>query len=106
MSSLEKSKVKLEIIKFVRNNLEMFSSFSRVYLFGSVLYKDYQCFNDIDLLTIYSNSTRKIFDDIKQIKYRMSYQFSTPIDLTVLSEKEDKQVNFLKKVEPFYIRLK
>lgn len=106
MGSLERSKAKFEIIKFVRNNLEMFNSFSRVYLFGSVLYKDFDRFNDIDLLVIYSNSTRKIFDNIKQINNGMSSQFSTPIDLTVLSEKEEKQVNFLKKVEPFYIRLK
>ncbi|MBD5091418.1 MAG: nucleotidyltransferase domain-containing protein [Lactobacillus sp.] len=106
MNSLKKSKAKFEIIKFVRSNLEMFNSFSKVYLFGSVLYKDYQHFNDIDLLIIYSNFTGKIFDNIKQINNEMSYQFNIPIDLTVLSEKEEKQVNFLERVEPFYIRLK
>ncbi|HEM3459882.1 nucleotidyltransferase [Streptococcus suis] len=76
-----------------------------LYQFGSSLGKEN--FNDIDLLLIYKNTDRNRQDEIlilrKVIKKYLFERYQTDVDITVLSENEEKEKKFLEQIN--YIKV-
>lgn len=76
-----------------------------LYQFGSSLEKEN--FNDIDLLLIYKNADRNRQDEIlilrKVIKNYLFERYQTDVDITVLSENEEKEKKFLEQIN--YIKV-
>lgn len=74
----------------------MKSALFSLYLFGSCLYKHFP--NDIDLLWIYNNDQMDTQSALEFVKRRTCYLrlfFSVPIHNTILSQKEERSVQFL-----------
>lgn len=94
-----------DISKHIRQNIYLFSLFENVYLFGSIL-DDSKFSNDIDLLLIYSSYSNRILDDLKQISSVLETMYRLPVDFTVLSIEEEKDIEFLRRIYPKYIKLK
>lgn len=94
-----------DISKHIRQNIYLFSLFENVYLFGSIL-DDSKFSNDIDLLLIYSSYSNRILDDLNQISSVLETMYSLPVDFTVLSIEEEKDIEFLRRIYPKYIKLK
>lgn len=105
MNMLINSNIANDISKHIRQNMYLFSSFKNVYLFGSIL-DDSKFSNDIDLLLIYSSYSNRIIDDLNQISSILETMYRLPIDFTVLSIEEEKDIEFLKRIYPKYIKLK
>lgn len=99
------SNIAYDISKHIRQNIYLFSSFENVYLFGSIL-DDSKCSNDIDLLLIYSSYSNRILDDLNQISSVLETMYRLPVDFTVLSIEEEKDIEFLRRIYPKYIKLK
>ena len=76
-----------------------------LYQFGSSLEKEN--FNDIDLLLIYKNIDRNRQDEIltlkKVIKNYLFERYQVDVDITVLSENEEKEKKFLEQIN--YIKV-
>lgn len=76
-----------------------------LYQFGSSLEKEN--FNDIDLLLIYRNIDRNRQDEIltlkKVIKNYLFERYQVDVDITVLSENEEKEKKFLEQIN--YIKV-
>ena len=94
-----------DISKHIRQNIYLFSLFENVYLFGSIL-DDSKISNDIDLLLIYSSYSNRILDDLNQISSVLETMYRLPVDFTVLSIEEEKDIEFLRRIYPKYIKLK
>lgn len=99
------SNMAYDISKHIRQNIYLFSLFENVYLFGSIL-DDSKFSNDIDLLLIYSSYSNRILDDLNQISSVLETMYRLPVDFTVLSIEEEKDIEFLRKIYPKYIKLK
>lgn len=96
---------KHKISEFIRSNITLFNSFDNVYLFGSAL--DINKFpNDIDLLLIYSKYSDKIKNDLSVIRSVLEKENRLSVDLTVLSGEEEKDTNFINKLNQHYLKLK
>lgn len=71
-----------------------------LYQFGSSLEKE-DC-NDIDLLLIYNNGEKNNQSEIlvlkRSIEDYLSKQYRSVIDITVLSENEENEKNFLEQI--------
>ncbi|MCY7222766.1 nucleotidyltransferase [Streptococcus anginosus] len=76
-----------------------------LYQFGSSVEKEN--FNDIDLLLIYKNTDRNRQDEIlilkKVIKNYLFERYQVDVDITVLSENEEKEKKFLEQIN--YIKV-
>lgn len=83
----------------------LFDSFDNVYLFGSILITN-KTPNDIDILLIYSNYSKKIINDSNLICSTLEDISGLPVDLTILSIEEEKDTKFLKKLNSLYLKLK
>ena len=94
-----------DIPKLVSEHIDLFDSFENVYLFGSIL-DDSKFSNDIDLLLIYSSYSNRILDDLNQISSVLETMYRLPVDFTVLSIEEEKDIEFLRRIYPKYIKLK
>ena len=94
-----------DISKHIRQNIYLFSLFENVYLFGSIL-DDSKFSNDIDLLLIYSSYSNRILDDLNQISSVLETMYRLPVDFTLLSIEEEKDIEFLRRIYPKYIKLK
>ncbi len=94
-----------DIIKLIKKHIDLFESFEHLYLFGSSLDSN-TIFNDIDLLIIYTEYSCKINNDLKLIEDTLEKASGFPIDLTALSIEEEKNVEFLRKIAPRYLKLK
>ncbi len=105
MNMLIDSNIAYDISKHIRQNIYLFSSFENVYLFGSIL-DDSKFSNDIDLLLIYSSYSNRILDDLNQISSVLETMYRLPVDFTVLSIEEEKDIEFLRRIYPKYIKLK
>lgn len=105
MNMLINSNMAYDISKHIRQNIYLFSLFENVYLFGSIL-DDSKFSNDIDLLLIYSSYSNRILDDLNQISSVLETMYRLPVDFTVLSIEEEKDIEFLRKIYPKYIKLK
>lgn len=99
------SNMAYDISKHIRQNIYLFSLFENVYLFGSIL-DDSKFSNDIDLLLIYSSYSNRILDDLNQISSVLETMHRLPVDFTVLSIEEEKDIEFLRRIYPKYIKLK
>ena len=95
----------LKIINIIFQNIYLFDSFDNVYLFGSVLNKCENP-NDVDILLIYSEYSNKLISDLKLISGVLEEKVGLPIDLTVLSNKEEMDVKFLKRISSSYLKIK
>lgn len=89
----------------INQYVKLFNSFNNIYLFGSILNIE-KAPNDIDILLIYSEYSNNIIDDLNIICSSFENQSNLPIDLTVLSVEEEKDTEFLKKLNSKYLKLK
>lgn len=105
MNMLINSNIANDISKHIRQNIYLFSLFENVYLFGSIL-DDSKFSNDIDLLLVYSSYSNRILDDLNRISSVLETMYRLPVDFTVLSIEEEKDIEFLKRIYPKYIKLK
>ena len=105
MNMLINSNMAYDISKHIRQNIYLFSLFENVYLFGSIL-DDSKFSNDIDLLLIFSCYSNRILDDLNQISSVLETMYRLPVDFTVLSIEEEKDIEFLRRIYPKYIKLK
>ena len=105
MNMLINSNIANDISKHIRQNIYLFSSFENVYLFVSIL-DDSKFSNDIDLLLVYSSYSNRILDDLSQISSALENMYRLPVDFTVLSIEEEKDIEFLKRIYPKYMKLK
>lgn len=62
--------------------------------------------NDIDILLIYSEYSNKIINEMSIICSVLEELSGLSVDLTVLSVKEEKDTEFLKKINSAYLKLK
>lgn len=91
--------------KLINDHIDLFDCFKRVYLFGSVL-KDKMYPSDIDILVIYQFYSNDVANKISVIADELEKASGFPIDLTVLSIKEENETAFLEKIKPYYLRIK
>lgn len=92
-------------LKLLRQYITLFDSFDEMYLFGSILNNNITP-NDIDILLIYSKKTRTIVNEINTICLILERVSGLPIDLTVLSMKEEAEINFLERIKGLYVKVK
>ena len=62
--------------------------------------------NDIDILLIYVDFSDALLTDIKLISDTLEEKLGLCIDLTVLSEQEVNETNFMSKLKNQYLRIK
>ncbi len=90
------------IVTVVRQHLSLFKDFDGVYLFGSAMDNTNIAPNDIDILLIYSVLPDDLLGSLMLIRSKLKEKCGLPIDLTVLSECEEQDVNFLNRLHLFY----
>lgn len=95
---------KTNIINTISENIDIFQSFDKVYIFGSILNQKYS--NDIDLLLLYRDYSDDIKENINAITVYLEIQTSYIIDITALSFNEEKEVNFIVKLNNRYLCIK
>ena len=93
------------VATLLREHISLFSSFKYAYLFGSVLIPG-AINNDIDILLIYVDYSDTLLKDLKLISDTLEEKLGLCIDLTVLSEQEESETNFLSKLKNQYLRIK
>lgn len=86
-------------------HIGMFNSFKNVYLFGSII-SNKRNPNDIDLLLVYEDFSSILLRDLDEIRTIFDQLYGFSFDLIVLSETEEKESNFLSKLNENYLRLK
>ena len=98
----------LRLIDILDSNLELFSQFDHVYLFGSALRRiglpvdD----SDIDLLLLYSKYSDQLVSGCEQISQKLGNETGRVVDLTVLGIDEERHVGFLDRISPHYRKIK
>lgn len=93
------------IYSTIQQYLKQFDYFDSIYLFGSIL-DITKAPNDIDILLIYSEHSKNIVCDVKSIRYVLSNISGLPIDLTVLGIEEERQIQFISRLNLKYLRLR
>ncbi|MFQ9922871.1 MAG: hypothetical protein ACLRVU_05125 [Beduini sp.] len=96
---------KTSIFEVIDQHIVLFDYFDNVYLFGSILDVKSNP-NDIDMLLIYSEYSDKIINDLNFIRSFFKKIIELPIDLVVLSSVEEKDTEFLKKINSLYLKIK
>lgn len=99
------SPLKDNIIQKIMCHIEYFDLFNNIYLFGSILDEE-KYPNDIDLLLIYKNYSNDILIDLDKINHLFDYFYGISFDLTILSEREEQESEFLVRLQPNYLKLK
>lgn len=89
-----------ELQRFVANSGNLFALFDQVYLFGSVLIEKSNP-NDIDMLLVYLDDTEKILTCLYDIREQVNDKFKHRLDLTVLSQRELEETQFLRRIQHF-----
>ena len=84
------------IVNIVKEHLFLLKDIEHAYLFGSVLDANKKP-NDIDVLIIYTDYTDKIRKQLQEFAKALKSDSGLPVDLTVLSYEEEKEVQFLKR---------
>lgn len=97
MSTLIKSNKKNQIVQWVRKNLDLFESFEKAYLFGSLV-NGVREPKDVDILLIYRSYSDKLLLDVEKLRTLLKEFCELTIDLTVLSESEEKETNFISRL--------
>lgn len=93
-----------KIVLLIKLHTHLFDDFENVYLFGSILDKKFP--NNINILLIYSKFSDNLIYSTNNISNELQKILNFPIDLTVLSSEELKEVKFLDKIKLKYIRIK
>lgn len=83
----------------------LFDSFSNVYLFGSILSLN-KILNDVDILLVYDGLTNKVLYDSEEIRSILYEYIGIQVDMTVLSQNEFEENNFLYKLRGKYLKFK
>ncbi|PNQ79319.1 hypothetical protein SAMN04488603_11366 [Paenibacillus sp. cl130] len=83
----------------------LFDSFSNVYLFGSILSLN-KILNDVDILLVYDELTNKVLYDSEEISSIMYEYSGIQIDMTILSQNEFEETDFLCKLRGKYLKIK
>ncbi|MGX7177757.1 nucleotidyltransferase domain-containing protein [Facklamia hominis] len=96
---------KTNIINNISENINIFQSFDKVYIFGSILNPEKDS-NDIDLLLLYRDYSDDIKENINAITDILQLQTSYIIDITALSTDEENEVNFIEKLNNRYLCVK
>jgi len=94
-----------DIGNIIFNKKNIFVFFDEVYLFGSSL-GNRQHPNDIDLLLVYKKYSTQIQNEKNNIILYLESLLKIPVDITILSEKELKQTNFLERLKTPYKKIK
>ena len=63
-------------------------------------------FTDINILLIYSVYSEQLLENVNQICNALNKVSKFPVDLTVLSVAEEKELEFLKKQNLNYLKIK
>ena len=98
-------KIKDSVIQKIIYNIEMFQSFENIYLFGSII-DEKKNPNDIDLLLIYKDFSSSILIELDKIRNTFKEVYGFYFDLTVLSENELEELNFIIRLNSKYLKLK
>lgn len=93
------------IYRIFNQQITLLNSYRDVYLFGSILDAD-KTPNDIDMLLVYSTYSKKMVRELDIIRLVFEELSGLPVDLTVLSVDEEKDTEFLKKLNSMYVKLK
>lgn len=99
-----RSEIINNIIEYLTSYESLFDPYIEVYLFGSMMDSG-RTPNDIDILLIYNGSLNTVIANLDTIRNHLSKICDLPVDLTVLSVAEEKDTQFLKRLNK-YLRLK
>lgn len=86
---------------YIKNNPIIFKYFTRVAIFGSILRNERKC-KDIDILLLYTTYSNEISRAICIISNQLEVMTNLPVDITALSEDEEKENRFLGKLKNIY----
>lgn len=100
MDSLENNALVKKIIDFISSNRKLFTPFFNVLIFGSVI-KGKSNPNDIDVLLVYKNFSKKIIDFSNQISLKLKNELNIYIDITLMNCQELSQTKFLDKIKKY-----
>lgn len=93
----------LKIVELIRRNSVLFSAFTNVYLFGSVL--SGKCIpNDLDILLVYEGDATKVLERVSDIKKIFEKEIGLTVDMTALSREEVIETDFLERIN--YLKVK
>ena len=90
-------------IEIVKKYSALLLNVERIYVFGSVL-NIYKTPNDIDILLIYSEYNSAMQCEIEQFVKRLESEIDLPIDLTILSHEEEREVSFLNRIKSLQLK--
>lgn len=91
------------LIEIVKKHLTLLNAVEHVYLFGSVLVSN-DIVNDIDVFIVYSEYNDVMQKQINKFKKCIENESEIPVDLTILSFIEEKQVCFLEKIKSLQLK--
>lgn len=94
-----------DVSELIKEHISLFDLFECVYLFGSSLDANI-IYNDIDILTIYASYSSEIACKLNRISIELEKATGAHIDLTALSIEEERDIHFLEKIKPNYLKLK
>lgn len=92
-------------IKLILNQSNLLNSFSKAFIFGSIIKKN-KIPSDIDLLLIYQNYSEELISIKKEIETLLLGKIGLDTDITILSSEELEQTEFLEKLKLNYMRIK
>jgi predicted nucleotidyltransferase len=92
-------------LTLIRQNINLFDSFNNIFLFGSILLPQKKS-SDIDILLLYSIYSERLIESVNNIYNTLNIESEIPVDLTVLSLSEEKELKFLEKQKSNYIKIK
>ena len=92
-----------KFIEIIKKNSVLLSSIEGIYVFGSLLSFN-KTPNDIDILIVYSEYNNKIRYEIEKFVEQLEIEIELPVDLTILSYEEEREVGFLNRIKS--LRLK
>ncbi len=96
---------KIDLINLIYEQIDLFASFKKIYLFGSILHSN-EDINDIDILLLYEKFSTGILTNINFIEMYIEKKVHYPVDITALSFEEEKEIRFIDKLNKKYICIK
>ena len=94
-----------DIINIIIDSIMLFDEFDEVYIFGSILNPN-KFSNDVDLLLLYSTFSSNLVEKEIQISEFLEKISGCHLDITVLSFEEEKDINFIDRLNYNYIMVK
>ena len=90
-------------VETVKKHSALLLNIESIYIFGSVL-DSRKTPNDIDILIIYCEYTDTTQMEIENFAGKLEAEITLPIDLTVLSCEEEKEVHFLNRIKSLQLK--